>query len=430
VSSGGRSPFDLPTATVYKLFQRKGVTERTIGPELEKVAELPVSRRLLWLLNLGSVPLGLVAIAPLYLTVRSLHDTSPASSSSPSAWIFLTIPSLLLVHELVHYLAFMLWGGLSRQDCRFVVNWKFLTPGVAFRGPVRVADMRVVLLSPLVVTAAIFLIPALRGGNFAWVILFGVAAGAASADLCWTFMLRRFGKEHFVRVGSPGPGFDIFAPRERRERQRLMIRRLAFLALMAGFVLGGSWVASQVPLQSPKWLKAADRTAGPFDVLGLSISTIEFKAEGTAELRMAWALYHEGKELAREEHKRRLDAPEGNVTVILKNFAELSTGFARDFQIIFKHDNATYKSRLFAVPSDLLKKSTSEMSTLDGKLALQHGEEYILLRWTILPGEADASFTFDAEGTAEAIAANAFVVFCQITFSPYAPTALDEPVSP
>lgn len=97
---------------------------------------------------------------------------------------------LIVAHEAVHALGWMLFGGLSPSNIRFGIAWKTLTPYAHAKAAMPITGYRIGVILPLIVTG---IIPVIIGTatNIGW--LTGAGAGLVSGavgDLIVLWVIR------------------------------------------------------------------------------------------------------------------------------------------------------------------------------------------------------------------------------------------------
>lgn len=127
-------------------------------------------------------------------------------SSGGLVFFFMVYVGSLFVHEIIHYLSFILFGGVSGEFIKFRCNIKKLTFSVICKSSVSARRYKYAVISPALILGMIPLIIGLMSSNL-FIYLIGLLQITGSAgDLILFFLLLPFdGKERLNRtVGKVG----------------------------------------------------------------------------------------------------------------------------------------------------------------------------------------------------------------------------------
>lgn len=116
----------------------------------------------------------------------------------------------VVVHELLHALAFFYWGKIPIKAIKFGCIWKEFLPYCDFSGSVEIQSFRVVLLLPFVCTSLLALV-CLWMYPSSWTAIFtGCTIATSLGDILTFIKIRRF-SGHLFLTDHP-LGYQIFAP--------------------------------------------------------------------------------------------------------------------------------------------------------------------------------------------------------------------------
>jgi hypothetical protein len=135
---------------IIKAMEKKGISDGQFQ-KTEKIAEIRPS--IFWM-NVVSIFPPLILL--MFYQMTGIH-ANLIHNLAPHPWLkLLSIFVVLIVtHELIHGIAVIMWGGLSRQDIKFGFQWKYLAFFAHPKKPVRLWVYRRVLLAPLLVQSII-----------------------------------------------------------------------------------------------------------------------------------------------------------------------------------------------------------------------------------------------------------------------------------
>jgi hypothetical protein len=144
------------------------------------------------LIALG-VSIGIVALlAPIYLAIWGKGNFNPGEDIVPGtvlpfvAVLFLSI----VVHEALHGIGFMRFGGAARSDIKYGIMWRCLTPYAHCKVPLPVGSYRWSLLLPGIVLGGLPTIAGLvLGANIIFIYGLAMTVGAGG-DLIMVWLLR------------------------------------------------------------------------------------------------------------------------------------------------------------------------------------------------------------------------------------------------
>ena len=181
----------------------------TLCTDDTKIAEVRISKVKIWL---GAVVVGVI------VTLCCLHiaDTLDYSNEQLSGWdyplmIVCLIP-LIVIHELIHGLAAIVFGGLRWSDIQFTGNWRLLAVGCHPKVPISVNAVRKVGIAPLIITVPIAFALLLLFPNRVTALVASVALVGCIADVWMLWDLRRFDGDMLYCDHPSEAGFEIHAP--------------------------------------------------------------------------------------------------------------------------------------------------------------------------------------------------------------------------
>jgi len=179
-----------------------------IQPTLTKVGEVRPSGLLL---NLAAIPLTVLCIAGMLLLAKALPGYHAQGAGDP--WYILTgFAVLLVLHELIHAVAWQRRARRPWSDFKFGFNPKVLMFYCHCRAPMTVAAYRWGALAPLVVLGSLTVL-ALVVYPAGWLaITAGFHLAACIGDVWIVAGLRKFAPDLLVRDHPTDPGCEIFAP--------------------------------------------------------------------------------------------------------------------------------------------------------------------------------------------------------------------------
>ena len=125
-----------------------------------------------------------------------IHGADKTESTWGLGWLFLAVVLGIVVHELIHGLAWAVAGRKSFSAIKFGFQWKTLTPYAHLKEPVEVNAYRIGAFMPgfILGILAYFLSLALGDGNLLWFSLIHTAAAGGDWLILW--LIRR------VKAGS------------------------------------------------------------------------------------------------------------------------------------------------------------------------------------------------------------------------------------
>ncbi len=122
-------------------------------------------------------------------------------------WLLLSVAGGIVVHELLHGLGWMLFGGVPRQAMRFGVKWKMLTPYAHSSESMPVRGYRWGILLPGLVLGLLPGVLALASGSLALLGFAALFTLAAGGDFLMLWLLRAvppqaLARDHPTKVGA------------------------------------------------------------------------------------------------------------------------------------------------------------------------------------------------------------------------------------
>jgi hypothetical protein len=118
---------------------------------------------------------------------------------------------LVVIHELLHGAAAMLFAGLKWKTLKFGVNWKALAPYCNCVEPVPLGKFRMVALFPLAVTAPVCFVLMLWHPSFATAGLAATAMLGAIGDVIMCLRILGYDSKLLIVEDPSGIGGDIFS---------------------------------------------------------------------------------------------------------------------------------------------------------------------------------------------------------------------------
>jgi hypothetical protein len=160
--------------------------------------------------NLVSVPIAVVVYGAFVCVGFGLRDRGVPFDSD--LWIAIVLIVVLTVlHEGLHGLAAILWGGLQVKDLKMGIFWKAMMPYCHYKLPLTIKTYRRVTMLPLYVTGLIGCLLILAHPRL-WSALFAATAVSICVGDVWVFLkLRRFDEHMLVRDHPSEVGCDVFA---------------------------------------------------------------------------------------------------------------------------------------------------------------------------------------------------------------------------
>ena len=156
-----------------------------------------------------SLPITLVLLTAVLLPHALLHRENAFSALMASAGVWLALPGFFLsivVHEVLHALAAMAFGGLRWNEISFGMNWKTLTAYAHPRVPVPARAYAAVAAAPGIVLGLVPAVVGLATGSGAWSGYGALMLAAAAGDVLILWILRSVPatalvQDHPSRVG-------------------------------------------------------------------------------------------------------------------------------------------------------------------------------------------------------------------------------------
>ncbi|MDX5346291.1 MAG: DUF3267 domain-containing protein [Hymenobacteraceae bacterium] len=101
----------------------------------------------------------------------------------------------IVVHELLHAVAFMYWGSARWSDIKFGINWKYLTPYAHCKVPVAASAYRKSLLLPGLVLGVLPLIIGIATGSLGVTCFGAIHLGSAGGDVLIYSLIRKLNED-------------------------------------------------------------------------------------------------------------------------------------------------------------------------------------------------------------------------------------------
>ena len=196
-----------------------------------------------------AMPITLALLAAVLVPHAILYRENAFTALGEAAGIWLALPAFLLsvvVHELLHSLAAIVFGGLRWTDISYGVNWKTLTPYAHPRVPLEARAYAATVAAPGVILGVVPAAVGLVTGSGAWSGYGAVMLAAAAGDLLVLWSLRgvpanALVQDHPSRVGCYIVPADretpLAAPREPAPIRNDLLRGIVG-AFLAGVAIG------------------------------------------------------------------------------------------------------------------------------------------------------------------------------------------------
>ncbi len=105
-------------------------------------------------------------------------------------WLVYVVAGILL-HELLHGIGWVIFGGKSFRSLQFGVLWKYLSPYAHCKEPVKVRGYRAGIILPGVIVGILPGIYGIVAGQFGWVLFGIIFTWGAIADFVMWWILRK-----------------------------------------------------------------------------------------------------------------------------------------------------------------------------------------------------------------------------------------------
>ena len=172
-----------------------------------RIAEIRLSNRKI---TLFGVPCA-VAVILVCMGIAGMCGYADARSSwwdFPIA-VALFIPMIVL-HELLHAVAALLFGGVKRADIRLRMVWRAMAAACHVKAPVSVKAARLIAVAPFCITTPLAFAILIGYPSDVTAMLAGMTVVGCFADFVMLFELRRFQANHWFVDHPSEPGFAIY----------------------------------------------------------------------------------------------------------------------------------------------------------------------------------------------------------------------------
>jgi hypothetical protein len=141
-----------------------------------------------------------------FILFNAIHGAEKTESTWGLGWLFLAVILGIVVHELIHGLAWAVAGQKPFSAIKFGFQWKTLTPYAHLKEPVEVNAYRIGAFMPgfILGILAYFLGLALGDGNLLWFSLIHTAAAGGDWLILWLIRKEKAGslvEDHPTRAG-------------------------------------------------------------------------------------------------------------------------------------------------------------------------------------------------------------------------------------
>ena len=166
----------------------------------------------------ASLPFGLFAVAE-FLIFVFLWGFGPVNDASNILlpWYFLPVFAVgIVLHELIHGVAWMAAGRLSFRQMKFGVQWKSLTPYAHCTVPIRKNAYVIGTIAPAIILGIIPFGISLINGN-GWYLIIGILfTFAAIGDLLIIWLIRSAAGESLIEDHPENAGCYVYENEIRR----------------------------------------------------------------------------------------------------------------------------------------------------------------------------------------------------------------------
>lgn len=139
----------------------------------------------------------------------------------PAAWqlpaLLISVIASLVVHELLHAVGLMRFGGVAWKDITFGFDWKGLVPFCCFHTPIRMRAYRLMVLLPLWGTGSVTFLGLLLFPADWTAMLAAITIAGCAGDLMLVAGVTGMNDELLVLDSPTEIGCDIFAAGKERE---------------------------------------------------------------------------------------------------------------------------------------------------------------------------------------------------------------------
>ena len=175
----------------------------------KKVAEIRVST--LKLTVYGTLLAVVTILLCIFIAGIRGYDHDQSSSWDLPVAIVLFIP-IIVIHEMLHASAALLFGLVEPKDISFRMVWRAMAAACHIKVPVSVKSVRIIVIVPFCVTAPLAFVVLLMYPSHITAMLAGMTVAGCTADFVMLLKLRQFKHDQLV-VDPPHThvlGFDIY----------------------------------------------------------------------------------------------------------------------------------------------------------------------------------------------------------------------------
>ena len=167
--------------------------------------------------NLMAIPLFAVMMACAVAAYALLwggvpYDGVEAVIDAPWSLIGVATLASIVAHELLHGVAFRVFGHVPWSEIRFGVHWKLLTPYASTTTPMPASSYRIAIVLPGIVLGLLPLMAALLFGLETWFWYGAFMLGTASGDALALWVVRHLPGDTIVADLADRLGCVVVAP--------------------------------------------------------------------------------------------------------------------------------------------------------------------------------------------------------------------------
>jgi hypothetical protein len=133
----------------------------------------------------------------------------------PYVWLFVLYFAMIVVHELLHALGFLVFGKVSLSHIHIGVNWKALMPYAHCKTPISISAYRGALILPIVITGIIPFFIGLFIGNGFLTVLGTLHTQAGFGDVFILWALRTYASNTIVKDHPEKIGCEVYLPQSK-----------------------------------------------------------------------------------------------------------------------------------------------------------------------------------------------------------------------
>ena len=160
----------------------------------------------------ASLPFGLFAVAEflIFVAVRGFGPVKEASDIL-LPWYFLSVFVVgIVLHELIHGIAWMIAGRLSFKQMKFGFQWKSFTPYAHCTVPIRKNAYVIGTIMPAIILGVLPFGISLLNGN-GWILIFGILfTFAAIGDFMIIWLIRSVAGDALVEDHPENAGCYVY----------------------------------------------------------------------------------------------------------------------------------------------------------------------------------------------------------------------------